>query len=168
MESHYYNLAEKEFSKGGKVLLWCFCSMFFLSGVFILFRSLILKNMDVSPKLSIVPFGISLAVSAFAAYATIKRKDLYFSVDDDKLEFRYGIISPKLRTFKWSDIKELIIPSAQKKIMLVFNDGLFFTINLSWIEKKKSNHIIKHIYQIAREKNLKVEKVRYIIKKQSN
>ena len=165
MESHYYNLAEKEFSKGGKILVWCFGAMFFLSGVFILYRSLILKNLDVSAELSIIPFVVSLAVWAFAAYATIKRKDLYFSVDDDKLEFRYGIIAPKLRSFKWTDIKELVIPSRQKKIMLIFNDRPFFIINLTWIEKKKSNHIIKHIYQIAREKNLKIEKVKILVKK---
>lgn len=165
MESHYYNLAEKEFSKAGKILVWCFGAMFFLSGVFILFRRLILKNIDVSAELSIVPFGVSLAVWAFASYATIKRKDLYFSVDDDKLEFRYGIIAPKLRSFQWSEIKELVVPSQQKKIMLIFKDRPFFIINLTWIEKKKSNHIIKHIYQIAREKNLKIEKVKILVKK---
>ena len=165
MESHYYNLAEKDFSKAGKILVWSFGAMFFLSGVFILLRSLILKNIDVSPELSIVPFIASLAVWAFAAYATIKRKDLYFSVDDNKLEFRYGIIAPKLRSFNWSVIDELVVPSKQKKIMLIFKDKTFFIINLSWIEKKKSNHIIKHIYQTAREKNLKIEKVTILAKK---
>lgn len=165
MDSHYYNLAEHEFSKSGKILIWCFGAIFFLSGIFILFRSLILKNLDVSAELSIVPFGVSLAVWAFASYATIKRKDLFFSVDDDKLEFRYGIVAPKLRSFKWSEIKELIVPTTQKKIMLIFKDSTSFIINLVWIEKKKSNHIIKHIYQIAREKNLKIEKVRILVKK---
>jgi hypothetical protein len=165
MESHYYNLAEKELSKAGKILVWCFGAMFFLSGIFILLRSLILKNIDVSPELSLVPFGASLAVWAFALYATIKRKDLYFSVDDDKLEFRYGLIAPKLRSFKWSEIEELVIPSEQKKIMLIFKERPFFIINLTWIEKKKSHHIIKHIYQIAREKNLKIERVKTLVKR---
>ena len=165
MESHYYNLAEKDFSKEGKILIWCFSGMFFLSGIFILYRSLVLKNLDVSANLAIVPFGAGLAVSAFATYATVKRKDLFFLVDDDKLEFRYGIISPKLRSFKWTDIKELVLPSTQKKIKLIFNDGVFFVINLTWIEKKKSNHIIKHIYQTAREKNLKIEKVKSLYNK---
>jgi hypothetical protein len=160
MESHYYNLAEKDFSKEGKILIWCFSGMFFLSGIFILYRSLVLKNLDVSASLAIVPFGAGLAVSVFATYATVKRKDLFFLVDDDKLEFRYGIIAPKLRSFKWTDIKELVLPSTQKKIKLIFNNGVFFVINLTWIEKKKSIHIIKHIYQVAREKNLKIEKVK--------
>lgn len=164
MESHYYNLAEKEFSKAGKILVWSFGAMFFVSGVFILYRSLILKHVDVSAQLSLIPFVVCIAVWAFASYATIKRKDLYFSIDDDKLEFRYGIIAPKLRSFKWADIKELVIPSRQKKIMLIFNNRPFFIINLTWIEKNKSNHIIKHIYQIAREKNLKIEKVKSLVK----
>jgi hypothetical protein len=165
MESQYYNLAEKEFSKAGKILVWCFGAMFFISGVFILLRSLILKNIDVSPELSIVPFGVSLAVWTFASYATIKRTDLYFSITNDKLEFRYGIIAPKLRSFNWSHIDELIVPSQQKKIMLVLKDKTFFIINLTWIEKKKSDNIIKHIYQLAREKNLKIEKVKTLSKK---
>src|SRR5665647_449936 len=106
MESHYYNLAEKELSKAGKILVWCFGAIFFLSGVFILYRSLILKHVDVSAGLAAIPFAACVAIWAFAAYATVKRKDLYFSVDDDKLEFRYGLIAPKLRSFKWSEIEE--------------------------------------------------------------
>ena len=160
MESHYYNLAEKDFSKEGKILIWCFSGMFFLSGIFILYRSLVLKNVDISADLALIPFGAGLAVSVFATYATVKRKDLFFLVNDDKLEFRYGIIAPNLRSFKWTDIKELVVPSTQKKLKLVFNDGTIFIINLTWIEKKKSTHIIKHIYQTAREKNLKIEKVK--------
>jgi hypothetical protein len=162
MESHYYNLAEKDFSKEGKILIWCFSAMFFISGIFILFRSLVLKNVDISADLALIPFGAGIAVSVFAIYATVKRKDLYFLVDDDKLEFRYGIIAPKLRSFKWTDIKELVVPSTQKKLKLVFSDGAFFIINLTWIEKKKSIHIIKHIYQSAREKNVKIEKVKHL------
>ena len=165
MESNYYNLAEKDFSKEGKILIWCFCAMFFLSGIFILYRSLILKNVDISADLALIPFGAGLVVSVFATYATVKRKDLFFLVNDDKLEFRYGIIAPKLRSFKWIDIKELVVPSTQKKLKLVFSSGDFFIINLTWIEKKKSTHIIKHIYQTAREKNLKIEKVKRLEKK---
>ena len=165
MESNYYNLAEKDFSREGKILIWCFCAMFFLSGIFILYRSLILKNVDISADLALIPFGAGLVVSVFATYATVKRKDLFFLVNDDKLEFRYGIIAPKLRSFKWIDIKELVVPSTQKKLKLVFSSGDFFIINLTWIEKKKSTHIIKHIYQTAREKNLKIDKVKRLEKK---
>ena len=124
-----------------------------------------MKNVDISADISLIPFGAGLAVSVFATYATVKRKDLFFLVDDDKLEFRYGIIAPNLRSFKWTDIKELVVPSTQKKLKLVFNDGTIFIINLTWIEKKKSTHIIKHIYQTAREKNLKIEKVKRLEKK---
>ena len=159
MENLYYNLSEEEFSSGRKILLWIFAGLFFLAGVFILVESFVLGHKSIPAILSMIPFGIGLAVSIIAAFATIKRKDLFFSVDDDKIEFRYGIISPKKHSFKWIDIKELIIPRKQKKTKLIFRDGTSFVINLTWIQRKKSSLIRKYIYLTAREKNLNVIKV---------
>jgi hypothetical protein len=162
METVHYNLAEEEFSKEGKIILWIFAAMFFLTGIFVLYRSLVLGHKDIQANLSIAPFGISLIVSIFAAYATIKRKNLYFSVTDEKIEFRFGIINPKLHLFQWVDIKELIVPLKQKKIMLKFSDGKCFVINLNWIGKKKSVQIIKNIYLFAKSKNISILKVKYL------
>lgn len=162
MENQHYDLAEAEFSKEGKIVLWCFASFFFLTGVFILFRVFVLGNKDVIASLSVVPFGISIVVSIIAYYATVKRKDLYFSIETDKIEFRFGIIKPKVKLFKWVDINEVVIPSKQKKVMLVFKDGAFTIINLNWIEKKKSINIIKHIYKMALEKDIKIIKVKIL------
>jgi hypothetical protein len=159
MEKLYYNLSEEEFTKGRKILLWSFAILFFLAGVYVLFASLVLGHKSIPAILSLAPFGISLVVSIISAFATIKRKDLFFSIDDDKIEFRYGIINPKKYSFKWIDIKELVMPHKQRKAMLLFNDGTSFVIDLTWLQKKKSSHIRKHIFHAARSKNLNVEKV---------
>lgn len=159
MENLFYNLSEEEFTKGRKILLWIFASLFFLAGIWVLFASLILGQKNLPAVLSTAPFGISLIVSVFAAFATIKRKDLFFLVTDEKIEFRYGIFRPKQHSFKWIDIKEMMMPHKQKKIKLFLNDGSFFIIDLTWLQKKKTSIIRKHIYHAARERNMNVIKV---------
>lgn len=159
MENLYYNLSEEEFSRSKKVLLWIFSCLFFVGGIYVLFISLILGHQSIKPALSIAPFGISLVVSLIAFFATIKRKDLFFLVDDEKIEFRYGIINAKKHSFKWTDVSELIIPKKQKKAKFLFKDGSSYVVDLTWIQKKKSSHIRKHIYQTASEKALKIVKV---------
>src|SRR5450759_5125471 len=164
MENQHYDLAEAEFSKEGKVILWIVAAFFLLTAVFILFRVFVLGNKDITATFFFVPFGISLFVTLIAYYATAKRKDLYFNIEDDKIEFRFGIINPKVKLFKWADIKELVVPSKQKRVKLNFNNGGFFIINLNWIEKKKSVSIIKNIYKMALEKNIKITKVKFLVK----
>jgi hypothetical protein len=159
MENLYYNLSEEEFSKSRKILLWIFAAIFFLAGVYVLLISLVFGKHSIKPVLSIAPFGISLVVSVISALATFKRKDLFFTIDDNKIEFRYGIISPKKHSFKWLDIQELIMPHKQKKAKLLFKDGSSFVIDLTWLQRKKSSIIRKHIYYAAKGKNLNVVKV---------
>jgi len=159
METLYYNLSEEEFSSKHKVLLWGFGALFFLSGIFILIKSLILGHDTLPAIFSVAPFGISLVVFIIAFFATVKRKDLYFSVNDDEIEFRYGIINPKKHTFKWTDIQELKMPHKQRKAMLLMKDGSSFVIDLTWLQRRKSSIIRKHIYHAARDKDLKIIKV---------
>jgi|SRR5664279_557139 hypothetical protein len=159
MENLYYNLSEEEFSKGRKILLWSFSALFFLAGIYILFVSLILDQKSISPILSIAPFGISLVVGIIAFFASIKGTDLFFSVDMDKIEYKFGAMKPTTHLFKWSDVKELVMPHKQKKVKLIFNNGSEFIINLTWMQRKKSSHIRRHIYHVAREKDLNVIKV---------
>ena len=159
MEKLHYNLSEEEFSKGRKILLWIFAGVFFLGGIYVLAQSVIFDRVSIPPTLSIAPFGISLIVSLTALLATIKRKDLFFLVNDEKIEFRYGIINPKLKSFLWDDIKELTMPQKQRKIKIIFKDGASFIINLLWLQKKKSNIIRKHIYYTAKDKSLTVNKI---------
>jgi hypothetical protein len=159
MENLYYNLSEEEFSKGRKILLWSFAALFFLAGVYVLFVSLILNQKSIAPVLSIAPFGISLVVAVIAGLATFKGTDLFFSIDKDKIEYKFGIIKPVTHKFNWIDIKELVMPRKQKKVKLVFKDGASFIINLNWVKKTKSSYIRKHLFYMAREKDLNVIKV---------
>jgi hypothetical protein len=159
MENLYYNLSEEEFTKGRKVLIWIFFAAFFIGGVYVAIVGPVFGVNRVKPILSLAPFGISLIVGLVATYATIKRKDLFFLIDNDKVEFRYGIFRPKRYSFKWSDMREIVMPHKERKIKVLFKDGESFIIDLMWIQRKKSFLIRKHFFHMAREKNLNVLKV---------
>jgi hypothetical protein len=164
MDKLYYNLSEEEFSRGRKFLLWGFACLFFLAGIYVLNANLILGQKSIPAVLSLAPFGISFFVTIIAAFATIKRKDLYFSIDNENIEFRYGIFRPKRHSFKWNDIKSLVMPQKQKKVMLLFNDGSSYIIDLTWLQKKKTSLIRKHLYITATRKNLVISKVKNLLK----
>jgi hypothetical protein len=159
MENLYYNLSEEEFTKGRKILLWIFVVAFFLGGVYVVMLSPVFGVHHIKPTLSLAPFGISFIVGIIALFATIKRKDLFFSIDNDKIEFRYGLFRPKKHSFSWTDIKEVVMPHKERKAKLVLNSGATFTIDLTWLQRKKSSIIRKHLYYASREKNLPVIKV---------
>jgi hypothetical protein len=164
MENLYYNLSEEEFSKGRKILLWGFAGLFFFAGVYVLFASLILGQKSIPPVLSIAPLGISLIVSVIAGLATFKGTNLFFTIDMDKIEYKFGMFKPATHSFKWIDIKELVMPRKQKKVMLVFKDGSKVIINLNWMKRNKSSSIRKHLFHVAREKDLVVTKVSILSK----
>jgi hypothetical protein len=159
MEKLFYNLSEEELTKGRKVLLWIFVGAFFLSGVWIAIASPVFGIHHIKPALSFAPFGISLIVGLIAAYATIKRDNLYFIVDEQKIEYRFGIIKPKKNTILWSDIKEMVMPHKERKVRVNLKDGTSQIINLSYIQKKKSSHIRKHIFHEGRSQGIDVIKV---------
>jgi hypothetical protein len=163
MENLYYNLSEEEFSKGRKALLWGFSSLFFIAGVYVLIISLVFNKTSISPILSLAPFGISLIVGIISSMATIKRKNLFFSIDENKIEFRYGLFKPEIHNFPWTEIKEVTMPVKQRKAQLLFNDGSSYIINLTWLQRKKSSNIKKHIYYSAKAKNLIVKKVPHLL-----
>jgi hypothetical protein len=165
MENLYYNLSEEEFTKGRKILLWIFVVAFFLGGVYVAMLSPVFGVHHIKPTLSLAPFGISFIVGIIALFATIKRKDLFFSIDNDKIEFRYGLFRPKKHSISWTDIKEVVMPHKERKAKLVFNSGTSFTIDLTWLQRKKSSIIRKHLYYASREKNLPIIKVKLLPKK---
>jgi hypothetical protein len=158
METLFFDLSEAEFTKGRKILIWVVAAFFFLAGIWDLIANSVLNIKTFTPSLAIIPLAISLFMSAFAAFATIKRKDHYFCVDNDKIEFRNGLINPKKYSFLWNTISEIHLPPKQKNAILQFNDGKSYTINLLWIEKKKSIAIRRHIYYFAKEKNIILKK----------
>jgi hypothetical protein len=159
MDKLFFNLSEEEFTKGRKNLLWGFVVFFFFGGVYVLFTSLVLGHKSIPAILSLAPFGISFLVFVIALFATVKRSDMFFQIDDEKIEFRYGVFKPQKYSFKWADIKNLVMPHKQRKAKLQFKDGSSFIIDLSFIQKKKSSIIRKHIYHVARSKDLEVIKV---------
>lgn len=159
MESTYYNLSEEEFSKKGKILLWIFAALFFVAGGYILVVNLILGEKSIPVILSVAPFGISLVVGIIAILATFKGTGMFFLIDNDKIEYKYGVIKPTDHIFPWNNVKELVMPSRQKKVKLIFKDGSSFVINLTWIQGNKSGFIRKRLYHTAREKDLNVIKV---------
>lgn len=163
MENLYYNLSEEEFSGSKKILLWVFSGLFFAAGLWVILLHVAFGKKETVPiALSMAPFGISLVVGFIAFFSTVKRKDQYFSMDDQKLEFRFGILAPRKFSINWSDVNEVIIPHKQKKAKLHFKDGSSYIIDLTWLQKKKSSIIRKHIYQAAWEKQLKISKVMYL------
>jgi hypothetical protein len=159
MEKLYYNLSEEEFTKGRKILLWIFVIAFFLGGVYVAMLSPVFGKQSVNPANSIAPFGISLVVGIIAVFATIKRKDLFFLIDDDKIEFRYGIFKPKKYSFPWVTIKKLVMPHKERKAKVIFIDNTSFVIDLSWLHRKKSSVIRKHLYHAALARNLEIIKI---------
>jgi hypothetical protein len=159
MEKLYFNLSEEEFSKSRKILLWVFVVLFFIGGIYVALLSPVFGLHSIKPILSVAPFGISLIVGIVAVMATMKRKDIYFLIDDDKIEFRYGLFRPKKHSFPWNDIKEIVMPHQERKAKLMFNDSSSFVIDLSYIQRRKSSIIRKHIYHAACYQKKKVIKV---------
>ncbi len=159
MESLFYDLSEEEFTLGRKVLIWVFFASFLLGGIYVAIAEPLLRINGINPSLCLAPFGISLIVGIVAAYATIKRKDLFFLINDDKVEFRYGIFKPRKYSFKWNEMKEIVLPHKDKKIKIIFNDGNSFIINLNWLHGRKATNIRKHFFHAARYHNLNVLRV---------
>lgn len=159
MEKLFYDLSEQEFSKGRKVLLWGFSFFFFLAGMGIVIMNLVLQKESIHISYSIAPFGICLFVFIIALMASFKRKDHFFLIDDDKIEYRYGLLKPVKYLHEWANIKEIYLPHKERKFLLVNNDESFSIVNLTWLERKKTSIIRKHIYYGAKEKNINVIRV---------
>jgi hypothetical protein len=158
MENLNYNLSEQEFSKGRKILLWGFSLLFFIAGLGVIYLNVVMRDETIHLSVSSAPFAISIFVAVIASIATFSKKDHYFNIDNEKLEFKFGFLNPVKKSFLWNDISEINFPRRQKKVKLMFRDNTFYVINLTWIEKKKSSHIRKHIFYGANEKHIKTIK----------
>jgi hypothetical protein len=162
MENLFYDLSETEFSKGRKILLWIFSLLFFLAGMAVIFMNVALHDQSMHISLSLVPLGISLVVAMIAVMATFKRKGLFFLIDHEKIEFRFGLIKPVKHSFKWNDIKEICMPHKQKKVLLMLKDNSSFIINLTWLERRRTANIRKYVFYAAKENNIPVLKVQML------
>jgi hypothetical protein len=160
MEKLFYDLSKQEFSSGRKALLWGFSCAFFLAGAGIIFMNLIQHDLSIHITFCIPPFGIAIFTAIVAYLATSKRKDHYFVIDDEKIEYRFGLIKPVKVSHSWTDIKEIIMPHREKKVMLRYKNNTEHIINLNWLEKKKTHFIRRHFYHAAREKNINIISVK--------
>lgn len=162
METIYFDLAEEDFSKGRKILLWVFTGLFFIGGIGVLLASPVFGLHEIKPSLSLAPFGISFIVGSISAFASIKRKDHFFSIDEDKIEFRYGVFRPKKHSFQWADVKDLVMPHKEKKVLMNLRNGSSFIIDLTWLQKKKTHLIRKHLFNTAKYKDMEVRKIMHL------
>lgn len=165
MEKLSYDLSEHEFSTGRKALAWIFSVVFFLAGLGIVYMNMIKHDLSIHISFAIAPFGISIFGAVVAYLASTKRKDHYFIMDDEKVEYRYGLFKATKSTHRWSDVKEILIPHRDKNVMVIYNDSSKHLINLTWLERKKTHHIRKHFFYAAREKNITLSKVKELPKK---
>jgi len=156
MEQLYLNLSEEEFTKDRKIMLWGLASFFFLGSIYVFIAAPVFDHNNIPPILAIAPFGICLGIVCFGVLDMIKRKDLFFLVDYGKIEFRFGILKPKRRSFKWEKILSLEMPLNQRKIKLNLMDGSSFVINLAMLKRKKAIAIKQYIYTLATEKKINI------------
>jgi hypothetical protein len=164
MEKLFFDLSESEFSKGRKILVWMFSAVFFLAGCGIIYMSTVMHDNTIHISFSIAPFGISIFTAIVAYMSTSKKKDHYFVMDNEKVEYRYGLFKPVKRVHKWDEIKQIQIPIKEKKVGIKYNDDSEHIINLTWIEKKKAHFIRRHFYYASREKNIELIKVNNLSK----
>jgi hypothetical protein len=165
MEKLFYDLSEHEFSRGRKILLWIFSAVFFFAGLGIIFMNLIQNDVTIHISYSAAPFGISIFVGIVAYLASTKRKDHYFLMDDEKIEYRFGLIKPVRINHKWTDVAEIVMPHKERKVLLKYKNNTEHLVNLNWLEKKKCHFIRKHFYYAAKDKNLVLTKVLTLPKK---
>lgn len=165
MERLFFDLSESEFSQSRKILVWIFSVVFFLAGCGIIFMSTVQHDKTIHISFSIAPFGISLFTAIVAYMATAKKKDHYFLMDNDKVEYRFGFFKPVKYTYNWNDVSEIWMPHKEKKVLLKLKDNSEHIINLTWIEKKKSHFIRKQFYYASKEKNINLIKVLNLFKK---
>lgn len=159
MEKLHYNLSDEDSSKGWRILLGLFSGIFLLTGVFIVVNNTVFNRGNIPMLFSLVPFSIGLLVAGITTYISVKRKEQYFNISSEVIEFRYGLTRANQHSFKWDEVKELVLPRRQKKARLHLSDGSVYTINLIWLDRKKASQIRKYLLFIAREKELNILKV---------
>jgi hypothetical protein len=164
MEKLFYDLSEQEFSSGRKALLWIFSGVFFLAGAGIIFMNVIQHDLSIHITFCIPPFGIGVFTGIIAYMATSKKKDHFFLMDDDKIEFRFGLFKPVKVTHLWADINEILMPHKEKKVLLKYKNNTDHLVNLNWLEKKKTHFIRRQFYHAAREKNINIKSVKMLPK----
>jgi hypothetical protein len=160
MENIEINLYEKEFSKGRKVLLLLFGSVLLATGLYNIALKLLKYDYLPSPGLTITTLSLGTLILLAAFFATSKRKNFFFRINADSLEYRYGLMIAKEGKFQWNDISKIYMPPKEKSFFIESNSGKITGINLNWIEGSKAIVIRKNIYYAARQLNKEIVKAR--------
>jgi len=159
MEKLHFNLSDEDSSKGWRILLSIFAAIFVLSGIFILVNYFVFDRRNIPLVFAVVPFTIGVLVAGIALYISIRRKEQYFNINKEVIEFRYGVLRASHHSFRWENLKEITLPRRQKKAKLHLKDGSAYTINLTWLDRKKASQIRKCLIYIADEKAINIIKV---------
>jgi hypothetical protein len=160
MENIEINLYEKEFSKGRKVLLLLFGSVLLATGLYNVALKVLKYDYLPSPGLTITTLSLGTLILLTAFFATSKRKNFFFRINSDSLEYRYGLLIAKEGKFQWHDISKIYMPPKEKSFFIESNSGNITGVNLNWIEGSKAIVIRKNIYYAARQLNKEIVKAR--------
>ncbi|MEZ4999340.1 MAG: hypothetical protein R2744_01345 [Bacteroidales bacterium] len=158
MDDLYFNLSEKEFSRGRKIILWIFGTIFILVGLWDLFLKLFKHNNMASMGVTITAISIGLFVYLIAILASSRKQENYFKVDSNTISYRFGLVAPTMNEITWTEVKTIYMPSHHKNIFIGKNTGRIIKVNLTWIEKNKSRLIKRHIYYVAKQRNIEILK----------
>lgn len=158
MEDLYFNLSEKEFSKGRKILLWIFGTIFIIIGLWDLYLKIFKHDSYAKIGLTITSLGIGLFVYLIAFLSISGKKGSFFRIDSAGISYRFGLLSPVHREFAWNSIITVYMPPKQKNIFISEKTGIITGIKLAWIEKNRARIIKKHIYYGAKERNIEIVK----------
>ncbi len=154
MEALRLNLSSNDFTPAKKALLWIVGSMFLLGGLWSLYMIVVRNDASIRPGLPVVLFLLSAFVFFIAALASFRKRKQFFHVDDETISYQYGLISSRHHSYHWSDIKKLIMKYNQRKAILILNNDKQIVINLNWIQKTRSQIILKHLYSASKDKGL--------------
>jgi hypothetical protein len=160
MENIEINLYEKEFSKGRKVLLLLFGSVLLGTGLYNVALRMLKYDFLPSPGLTITTLSLGTLILLIALFATSKRKNYFFRINAEGLEYRYGLLIAKEGRFKWNEISKIYMPPKVKSLSIESDTGKLKGINLNWIEGSKAIVIRKNIYYAARQLNKEIVKAR--------
>jgi len=158
MEDLNFNLSQEEFSKGRKILLWILATFFTGIGLWDLYLKIFKHDSYAKITLTVILLVLGAFVYFIAALATMKRKQHHFIVDNNHIDYRYGLLFTTHHNYKWDDIEIVYMPPHTKKTILELKNGHKTHINLTWIERNKSRIIRKHIYYSAKARGIKIIK----------
>jgi len=116
-----------------KILIWIFVGHSFRWSICCNVKSGFRKH-SIKPVLSVAPFGISLIVGMIAAMLLLNERSL-FLIDDEKVEFRYGVFRPK-NNHSHDGNKRSCYAHKEKKAK-IFQECSSYIINLTGCREKR-------------------------------